>query len=93
MAKRTSTGRQSTATRSRKSAPRKRPSTSAAPLFGFSLRPEHQRELFALALITTGLLSSLMVRRDRSSTTSPAKLKVNVARSSCPGRSRKADSR
>ncbi|HNP87579.1 MAG TPA: DNA translocase FtsK [Kouleothrix sp.] len=57
MAKRTSTSRQSTATRSRKSAPRKRPSTPAAPLFGFSLRPEHQRELFALALITIAAIT------------------------------------
>jgi DNA segregation ATPase FtsK/SpoIIIE, S-DNA-T family len=51
MAKRTTTtSRKPTAARSRKPTQRKR--QAAQPAFAFALRPEHQRELFALALIT-----------------------------------------
>jgi S-DNA-T family DNA segregation ATPase FtsK/SpoIIIE len=50
MAKRTTTSRKPTAARSRKPTQRKR--QAAQPTFAFTLRPEHQRELFALALIT-----------------------------------------
>jgi DNA segregation ATPase FtsK/SpoIIIE, S-DNA-T family len=54
MAKRTTTSRKPTATRSRKPTSRKRP---PPPAFELSLRPEHQRELFALALITIAAIT------------------------------------
>ena len=55
MAKRTTTSsRKPTATRSRKPTQRKRQEFSA---FELSLRPEHQRELFALMLITIGAVT------------------------------------
>ncbi|HNP73689.1 MAG TPA: DNA translocase FtsK 4TM domain-containing protein, partial [Kouleothrix sp.] len=54
MANRTSTSRKP-AQRSRKPAQRKR--QPAPPVFEFSLRPEHQRELFALALITIAAIT------------------------------------
>src|SRR5215467_2749308 len=50
MAKRTTTGRKPAAAGSRKPAQRKR--QPPPPAFDLSLRPEHQRELFALGLIT-----------------------------------------
>ncbi len=55
MANRTSTSRKPAASRSRKPAQRKR--QAAPPVFEFSLRPEHQRELFALALITIAAIT------------------------------------
>lgn len=55
MANRTSTSRKPAAPRSRKPAARKRP--AAPPAFEFSLRPEHQRELFALGLITVAAIT------------------------------------
>src|SRR5918912_371520 len=55
MAKRTTSSRKPTATRGRKPAQRKRPAPS--PAFDFALRPEHQRELFALALITVAAIT------------------------------------
>src|SRR5215210_6068109 len=51
MAKRTTTSRKPAATGSRKPAARKR-QTAPPPVLDWSLRPEHQRELFALTLIT-----------------------------------------
>src|SRR5262245_30578581 len=54
MAKRTTSSRKPTATRGRKPAQRKR---QAPPAFDFELRPEHQRELFALALITVAAIT------------------------------------
>jgi S-DNA-T family DNA segregation ATPase FtsK/SpoIIIE len=53
MAKRSTTARKP-ATRSRKPAARAR---QAPPSFGVSLRPEHQRELFALGLITVAAVT------------------------------------
>ena len=53
MAKRTSTSRKPAASRSRKSTQRKQ----QTPVFEFSLRPEHQRELFALGLITIAAIT------------------------------------
>jgi S-DNA-T family DNA segregation ATPase FtsK/SpoIIIE len=50
MAKRTSTSRKPAASRARKPATRK--AASRQPALDWSLRPEHQRELFALTLIT-----------------------------------------
>jgi S-DNA-T family DNA segregation ATPase FtsK/SpoIIIE len=50
MAKRTTTSRKPAAARSRKPAARKR--QAQPPAFELALRPEHQRELFALTLIT-----------------------------------------
>jgi S-DNA-T family DNA segregation ATPase FtsK/SpoIIIE len=55
MAKRTTSSRKPTATRGRKPAQRKRQAPS--PAFDFALRPEHQRELFALALITIAAIT------------------------------------
>jgi S-DNA-T family DNA segregation ATPase FtsK/SpoIIIE len=55
MAKRTTSSRKPTATRGRKPAQRKR--QAAPPAFDFALRPEHQRELFALALITIAAIT------------------------------------
>jgi S-DNA-T family DNA segregation ATPase FtsK/SpoIIIE len=55
MAKRTTTSRKPSASRSRKPAQRRRPAPS--PAFDFELRPEHQRELFALALITVAAIT------------------------------------
>ena len=55
MAKRTTSSRKTTATRSRRPAQRKRPAPS--PAFDLALRPEHQRELFALALITVAAIT------------------------------------
>ena len=55
MAKRTTTSRRSPAPRTRKPAQRRR--QPPPPAFGFSLRPEHQRELFALALITIAAIT------------------------------------
>ena len=54
MAKRTTTSSKPSAARRRNPAQRKR---SAAPAFELSLRPEHQRELFALALITVAAVT------------------------------------
>src|SRR5215213_5004953 len=51
MAKRTTTSRKPAATGSRKPAARKR-QAAPPPALDWSLRPEHQRELFALTLIT-----------------------------------------
>src|SRR6185295_5326949 len=50
MAKRTTTSRKPAAAGGRKPAARKRP--APPPVLDWSLRPEHQRELFALTLIT-----------------------------------------
>ncbi|HJZ49230.1 MAG TPA: DNA translocase FtsK 4TM domain-containing protein, partial [Roseiflexaceae bacterium] len=50
MAKRTTTSRKPAASRARKPAARKR--QPQQPALDWSLRPEHQRELFALTLIT-----------------------------------------
>src|SRR5436190_1342956 len=50
MAKRTTTSRKPAASRARKPAARKR--QAQPPALDWSLRPEHQRELFALTLIT-----------------------------------------
>src|SRR5690349_10034500 len=55
MAKRTTSSRKPTATRGRKPAQRRRQAPS--PAFDFALRPEHQRELFALALITIAAIT------------------------------------
>src|SRR6266508_4259576 len=55
MAKRTTSSRKPTAARSRKPAQRK--SQAPPPVFDFTLRPEHQRELFALALITVAAIT------------------------------------
>src|ERR671927_342246 len=55
MARRTTTSRKPPAPRSRKPARRKR--QAAPPAFELSLRPEHQRELFALALITVAAVT------------------------------------
>ena len=56
MAKRSTAGsRKTAATRGRRPAARKR--QAQPPAFEFSLRPEHQRELFALALITVAASS------------------------------------
>src|SRR5947207_15196467 len=55
MAKRTTSSRKPTAARSRKPAQRK--SQAPPPVFDFALRPEHQRELFALALITVAAVT------------------------------------
>jgi len=55
MAKRTTTSRKPTAARSRKPTQRKR--QAAQPAFALALRPEHQRELFALALITIAVVT------------------------------------
>src|SRR6266540_5333938 len=54
MAKRTTTGNRKPMAGSRKPAARKR---QPPPAFGVSLRPEHQRELFALALITVAAIT------------------------------------
>ncbi|MBK9711923.1 MAG: DNA translocase FtsK [Kouleothrix sp.] len=56
MAKRSTAGsRKTAATRGRRPAARKR--QAQPPAFEFSLRPEHQRELFALALITVAAIT------------------------------------
>src|SRR5215208_8020458 len=56
MAKRTTSSRKPAATRSRKPAQRRR-QPAPSPAFDFALRPEHQRELFALALITVAAIT------------------------------------
>jgi S-DNA-T family DNA segregation ATPase FtsK/SpoIIIE len=55
MAKRSTTSSKPAAARGRKPARRKR--QPPPPAFGVSLRPEHQRELFALALITVAAVT------------------------------------
>jgi S-DNA-T family DNA segregation ATPase FtsK/SpoIIIE len=55
MAKRTTTERKPAASRSRKPAARKR--QPQPPAFELALRPEHQRELFALTLITIAAIT------------------------------------
>src|SRR5215207_10112745 len=56
MAKRTTTSRKPAAASGRKPAARKR-RAAPPPALDWSLRPEHQRELFALALITVAAIT------------------------------------